>query len=86
MVKVKLFFFIFIFIFFAVIFKIIIYFIIPLLSKAKQFFRFITKSNNGGNALANIELTKQMEFIKYLDINENDLPIIKFWSGYLKIT
>lgn len=57
----------------------------PLLSKAKQFLIFITKSNNeGGNALANMESTKQKEFIKYIDINENDLPIIKFWIGCLK--
>ncbi|EXX75713.1 Lst7p [Rhizophagus irregularis DAOM 197198w] len=54
-------------------------------SKAKQFLIFITKSNNeGGNALANMESTKQKEFIKYIDINENDLPIIKFWIGCLK--
>jgi hypothetical protein len=58
-----------------------------LFSKAKQFLRFVTKSNNeGGNALANMELTKQMEFVKYLDMNENDLPIIKFWTGCLKTT
>ncbi|RIA90328.1 vesicle coat protein [Glomus cerebriforme] len=55
-------------------------------SKAKQFLRFITGNNNEGrNASANMDLTKQMEVIKYLDINENDLPIIKFWAG-LKTT
>ncbi|GBC03143.1 hypothetical protein RclHR1_00050051 [Rhizophagus clarus] len=55
-------------------------------SKAKQFLRFIKGNNEGENTLENMELTKQIEFIKFLDINENDLPIIKFWAGCLKAT
>jgi hypothetical protein len=52
-------------------------------SKAKQFHRFVTGK---GDSLANMDLVKQIEFIKYLDINENDLSIMKFWTGCLKPT
>ncbi|CAI2165270.1 7090_t:CDS:2 [Funneliformis geosporum] len=51
--------------------------------KAKQFLRFVTGNINGGNVLPNIDLTKQIEFIKLIDINENDLPIVRFWTGCL---
>ncbi|CAG8524895.1 16209_t:CDS:2, partial [Funneliformis caledonium] len=51
--------------------------------KAKQFLRFVTGNVYGGNVLPNIDLTKQIEFIKRIDINENDLPIVKFWTGHL---
>ncbi|CAG8488434.1 11455_t:CDS:2, partial [Acaulospora morrowiae] len=48
-------------------------------SKAKQYRRFIM----GGNE--NCNLDKEREIAKALDINEIDLPIIRFLSGYSKI-
>ncbi|RHZ79081.1 hypothetical protein Glove_152g105 [Diversispora epigaea] len=49
-------------------------------SKAKQYFRFLSniENNNSGHTIDSFTSDKEKELAKTLNINENDLPILKF--------
>ncbi|CAG8521736.1 7155_t:CDS:10 [Ambispora leptoticha] len=44
----------------------------------------LLSENISNNALSTTSTLRQLEFLKQLNIDEHDLPIIKFWTGYYR--